>query len=405
MTADPDGSVLLTTSAVGGLLEAAIDHAGGRLASWRISHVDANPGQSTTATYRARVDWPYGQRTELLGVSARVAGPATADAAAQIFADGDRRVAVWLYPDDPDLPALPTATYPDRLAEFLTRIDAVGRPLGPSGLTVSMIGYRPRRRAVLRVQVRRPRVAFYIKVVRPRALDDIVERHLLLARAGLPVPDVAGSRPDGLVVLSERPGVPLSEAVFDPEPPCTADDLIDLLDAMPAQVADLPRRAPWSASVSHYASIVASTLPDEGDRLTGLAGAIEAGLDGIDSGREPTHGDFHEGQLHVGHGRIVGLLDIDTVGPGRRADDLACLVAHLSSVQHMDPSQAARVHSLLAQWVPVFDERVDPVELRLRAAAVLISLATGPYRCQDPDWQESTRHLIDGAQALVDQVR
>ena len=45
-----------------------------------------------------------------------------------------------------------------------------------------------------------------------------------------------------------------------------------------------------------------------------------------------THGDFHEGQLtvtRVGEGwRPSGLLDVDTVGPGHRVDDLACLVAH-----------------------------------------------------------------------------
>ena len=49
------------------------------------------------------------------------------------------------------------------------------------------------------------------------------------------------------------------------------------------------------------------------------------------------------------------------IGPGRRADDLACLVAHLST----DPAdesrpRTARVHRLIRTWVPVFDSRVDP---------------------------------------------
>ena len=108
--------------------------------------------------------------------------------------------------------------------------------------------------------------------------------------------------------------------------------------------------------------------------------------------------------MHVAAGRVVGILDVDTIGPGRRADDLACLIAHLSTIQRMNPAQEAKVRDLLARWVPVFDRRVDPVELRLRAAAVVISLATGPYRSQEPNWQESTRQMVRSALALVRQV-
>ena len=44
------------------------------------------------------------------------------------------------------------------------------------------------------------------------------------------------------------------------------------------------------------------------------------------------------------------------------------------------------------------------VSVRLRAAAVIISLATGPYRSQEPDWQRETLVMVDAAEALVRQV-
>ena len=100
-------------------------------------------------------------------------------------------------------------------------------------------------------------------------------------------------------------------------------------------------------------------------------------------------------------GVITGVLDIDTVGPGRRADDLACLLAHLSTVQRMTPEQAASLARLINIWLPVFDARVDPRELRLRAAAVIISLATGPYRGQEPHWEAETRAMLNAAESLV----
>ena len=67
---------MLTGPRVEPLLRAAVEHQGGQLLSWAIEHVDAAPEHSTTATYLATVAWPHGERTELLGVSART-GPAS----------------------------------------------------------------------------------------------------------------------------------------------------------------------------------------------------------------------------------------------------------------------------------------------------------------------------------------
>ena len=404
-TSTDDGSLLLASDAVGGLLVAAVSHAGGTLVTWTLDHIDTNPGRSTTATYSADVDWPYGRRDELLGVSARVAGLTTSDERAEIFGDGDREVAVWLYPNDPDLPGLARAAYPESMAALLNEYRVTGVPIVPSDLDLEMIGYRPRRRAVLRASVAHPPQSFYVKVLRERLFRDVSARHRLLLDVGVPAPQIAAATPDFLLVLRQLPGRPLATAVFDDVSPCTAEQLVELLDSVPASVAALERRPPWSDAVAHYAEMVAASLPAVERRMRWLTGEIEAGLRGIPAGDEPTHGDFHEGQIHVARGRICGVLDVDTIGPGRRADDLACLVAHLSTIQHMTPRQAERVHALIREWVPVFDHRVDPVELRLRAAAVIISLATGPYRGQEPEWELETQRMVDSAEALVRQVR
>lgn len=404
-TTDPDGSVLLTTDAVGALLQAAVEHAGGRLLRWQLAHVDSFPGHSTTATYQSAVEWPYGRRDELLGVSVRAGGLTSADARAGIFADGDREVAVWVYPQDPDLPGLARAAYPEQMAALVNEHHLAGTDeVTASRVTLTMIGYRPRRRAVLRMTISGTGATFYVKVLRPRLFDSILERHNLLREAGVPSPRVAASTSDHLLVLEALPGRPLARAIFDAEDPCTAEAIVDLLDSMPASIGRLERRPPWTDSVSHYAHLVSHALPSETRRLDWMVGRVQSGLAGLPAGDEPTHGDFHEGQVHVAGGRIVGILDVDTIGPGRRADDLACLVAHLSTVQRMNAVQAARVHHLIRTWVPVFDDRVDPAELRLRAAAVIISLATGPYRGQEAHWQRETSAILDAAEALVRQI-
>ncbi len=399
---DADGSALLTSSEVGALLAAAVQHAGGELVTWTLDHIDANPAQSTTATYSALIDWSYGRREELLGVSARASGPVDTDAAAEIFADGKREVAVWIYPNDPDLPGLARAAYAESMAEVCNEHRVFRVPVTPRQLSLEMIGYRPRRRAVLRVQAG-SEVA-YVKVLRGRLFDDVVTRHLVLANAGVPVAPILATTDDHLLILAELPGRPLAKAVFDAADPCSAEALINLLDSMPARVNDLPRRPPWSDALGHYARMVSQAVPALEPRLEWLIEQIDGGLYAIPPGNEPTHGDFHEGQVHVDRGRIVGLLDTDTLGPGRRADDLACLIAHLSTIQRMNAAQEARVHTLIRKWVPVFDSRVDPTELRLRAAAVIISLATGPFRSQEPDWERETAMMVGSAEALVRQV-
>jgi hypothetical protein len=409
VASDPDGTGLLTSDEVADLLAAAIAHAGGSLVSWRLDHVDANPQHSTTATYLATADWPTGRREVQLGASARVEGRTGTDERAVIFGDGDREVAVWLYPNDPDLPALARVVDPIQLATLLTEQRVFPGPIAPRQLLLETITYRPRRRAVVRARVRVPAgtVNLYLKVLRPDGMEPILTRHQLLAAAGIPAPRVVATGPDGLLVLAELPGRSLARALFDQPLPCTAENMIMLLDAMPAAVAALPGRPPWTHAVDHYAELVARSMPELRAQLDWLVTEIVQGLRAIPATTvlEPTHGDFHEGQLFVANGVISGVLDIDTVGPGRRVDDLACLLGHLSSIQRMNADQAAHVNRLVGGWIPVFDQRVDPAELRLRAAAVIISLATGPYRGQEPDWQRETLTMINTAIGLLKSLR
>lgn len=401
---DPDGSGLLTSRRIEALLEAVVERAGGVLQSWSMDHVDANPGFSTTATYAAQVHWPYGDREELIGVSARTSGRAASDERAQLFTVDGREVAAWVYPADPDLPGLERAAYPERMADLINDEGLLDRPISAGQISLGMIGYRPRRRAVLKCAVSDPRVTFFVKVQKEHTFNETLHRHRLLSSAGVPSPVVRSATRDHILVLDELPGRPLAKAIFDQEQPCTAESLIGLLDAMPGEVSHLARRPPWSDAVDHYAGVITAAMPDQAGRLGWMCGLIHDGLDLIEVGMEPTHGDFHEGQVFVAEGQPSGILDIDTIGPGRRADDLACMVAHLSTVQRMNAEQAAAVHRLIRTWVPVFDERVDPVELRLRAAAVIISLATGPYRGQEPNWRVETAWILDAAEALVRQV-
>jgi Ser/Thr protein kinase RdoA (MazF antagonist) len=104
----------------------------------------------------------------------------------------------------------------------------------------------------------------------------------------------------------------------------------------------------------------------------------------------PVHGDLHEAQLLLDGGRIAGLLDVDTFGLGRRVDDLATYLGHLAVLATTMPRARSRVNAHARRLLAGFDRTVDPALLRAAVAAVVLGLATGPFRVLEPGWRAHT---------------
>ncbi|WP_058234805.1 phosphotransferase [Devriesea agamarum] len=416
MERSPDGSDVLTGPGAEDLLRSALSGAGGRLRSWDLDHVDHRPGRSTTALFRACVSWPdldgpsAPAREELFGASAHVGEHETHVATPDqslVLTNGDFNVRMWRYPHDPWLPALPKVSYPDALPTTLRDLGLNPGTSPTEAIPTEVISYRPGRRAVLRASL--PTGAVFLKVVQPHKTARIVQRHGLLAEAGVPVPQVL-AHGEGLVVLRELPGKPLALAVLEEgAQACRGDDLVALLDRMPRSLFSLPPHRPWTESAEFYANVVASALPTLRPRVDAVVHQIRSGLEAVDrriglTAHDVVHGDFYEAQIFVDRGRVVGMLDVDTVGPGRRADDLACLLAHVSVLASYGESGRisadiySRINAALESWYRVFAARTDPQELALRTAGVLLSLATGPHRQQDENWRDATAALVELAE-------
>lgn len=394
MTDDAD-LALLTGDDAEGLLSAALATTDEELVDWRVRQVDHRPGSSTTVSYDATVRGSGGESTQVLGASTGLRRTGSVPEGVLELSDGQTQVAVWRLPLDPALPGLATAMDDTAVRALLT---SYGVAPGPVALRVR--SYRPRRRAV--VEVRAPGCRVFLKVLRPSAVEVLHDRHRLLHDAGVPVPRSLGWRQDGLLVLEGLEGDTLRDrlrAGGDPAP--TGGELLELLDRLPAELCDLPLRRSWTDSVAHYAGVLASTLPEQADRARELARRTTATV-GDAPADQPSHGDLYETQLLLDGSRITGLLDVDTAGPGRRADDLACLLAHVSVLAQREPGHRESSHALGARWLSFFDRSVDPVELRARTAGVVLSLATGPHRVQEPAWQEATRARLDLAEQWLD---
>lgn len=259
--------------------------------------------------------------------------------------EGEARV--WIHPADPHLPALAPAAFGHAAEVLLGRLG-----IGVEGMP-EIVGYRPGRRAVLRVATATG--AVWVKVVRPRRIDRIVQAHTALRDRGLPVPAVRGWSPDGLLVLDDAPGVPATDGGWQPEP------LLDELDRLRARLAtadlgweartSLAARLPW------YRERLVAARRDRADIVDAIAQVAGAGA-AADHSVQTIHGDLHLGQLFLGDDltTVTGLIDVDTAGAGNPADDAAAFIAHAiaSAVLTQEARDATAVWALAdaatARW-------------------------------------------------------
>ncbi|MPY94328.1 MAG: phosphotransferase [Acidimicrobiia bacterium] len=370
------------------LLEAALAATGGRLVELRRAQVLYHPGRDLTVRYAASVAWPGDERPRrealMVGTSRHGPPPGTLPLEA-----GDLSVGVWRYPFDPALPGLAHAA----TAEGASRL--AGRWLGGAA-RVRVRTYRPGRRAVVRA-TGADGGEVYLKVVPPAELGGLAARHRLLGGL-VPVPEVlAVDEAHGVAVLRALHGEDLRERLRHGGRPLPgAAALVGLLDRLaraPLGAAP-PARGPL-ASVARHAELLARVLPGEAGEVRRIADALLA-----DTADEPVlpavvHGDFHEAQLRSDGLEVVGLLDLEGVGPGDHLDDLATLLGHLATLAVGAGAARSGIEHYLEDLRRRFVTEAGPAELDRRVAAAILGLATGPFRVQEVAWPEATRDRLD----------
>jgi hypothetical protein len=311
-------------------------------------------------------------------------------------------VGVWRYPFDPALPALVDAVHPDLLAHRLGHV-------GDGPWAPSVVGYRPGRRAVVRVEG--PDRTVYLKLVRPSRAAALAQRHQALFDAGLPVPELlAADLDDGLLVLGALPGRVLRDRLLQPAAVGgavpSAAELSPLLATLGAVELDgaTARRRPL-VDVSAHVDVLAAVLPEVAERSRALLDRLQVDDPGegcaIGAGRL-VHATCTTQVMIDAAGRITGLIDLDDVGIGAVADDLGNLLGHAVTMAHAADDVAA-----VRTWVAGVDELarsggLDPGEVSRRGAAAALSLATGPFRVRQDRWRTATVERIALAEALAE---
>lgn len=376
------------------VLTQAARAAGAHLVRHRLRSVHHRAGRSHSRVYDATIEVERTPIEALLVAHVDVRPPP--DGALVMESDGDE-VTVWRFPQDPWLPGLPSTVDPRRVRELL---DSLG--VAPGEVVLRTRAYRPTRRAVVEVtvtgEVGNGRI-LYFKVLAGRRATELAGIHAAL-QPHLPVPGVVGVDEDGgILALEAMGGRTLRAALVDddslPEPAA----ILEMSDAM-ADISVPSRRDPTLfADPRRHVPDLVQLLPDTADPLRRIVGRIEQ----VSPRRDSTvHGDLHDGQLLVRNGCISGLLDVDGAGTGWQAHDAGSLVANVEAIGLVWPSATQRAlaysEALAAAWRPM----IGAEPLAAATASAWIGLATGPWRAQEPGWQDATRRRISRAAEVLE---
>lgn len=388
------------------VLTAAIRECGAAVDDLRLTDIRVQPGGSVRARYLVDVRHPDGSRTS----EALVAATGDHIPTGATVVAGEHRgervdVGIWPLSGDPALPALRRLEDSERVRDLLSAhgVALEGRA------TIRVRAYRPTQRAVLEVSDRRHR--WFVKVVRPTAVAGLRTRHDLLAPR-LPVPPVMAHTMDGMVVLPAVPGTLLRDRLTRHAEPGRAGlpapaALERLLDALPKDVMHLPSRHTALQRAHDSAEVLRMCVEADPTVSPGLAADLVSAANRVadevlstspqPGRRVPVHGDFYHNQLLSNGSQITGLLDVDTAGPGERADEWATLLGYLSvlGIAH------APARRYCGEVLGYAGRRVHPRGLRHRTASVVLALAAAPFRARLADWPRHAARRLELADAWL----
>ena len=309
---------------------------------------------------------------------------------------------IFRFPEDPDLPGLASAVFPETAHEL---IKGHVLALPPRRMRVDVVRYRPGNHAVLRHRMGKAR--FYARVMRPAAIPNLLQAAELVAGSSFVVPRIAGHWHDGGVIwTSEIPGENLRERIRAggrPDPEVILGGL-ESLWAVPLQSGyDVPFNLAWRYQDAKRTIDHATHDHDGAHQAFSTAIAALDPFMQLWTPLSTAHNDFYDDQLLVLPDDRMVLVDFEEAGGGDPMLDVGNFLAHLNWGSRLGSQKRAGAR---AEYHGIFKDaalrrfRWDERDLDLREAICLFRLCTTPIRRP----QETGLQRLEDGLALVNET-
>lgn len=355
-------------------------------------------------------------------VSAR---PGTEDPDFPVFIDPEHAAVGVPFPFDPVLPSLRHVFDPDR---FRRTLQSLLPELPPSewrikrrSLRTTVLAYKPERRAVFAVDFEcraregdeRVRHRIHAKLEEPREarrhFDDSERLTAALADAlEAPVATPLGCLDErGFVATRWIDGDSVArrlELARDAEDPHeflgdaaarAIGTTLGVFHELPVELEHLPSPIERGQRLLQLGDDMAALLPEHADRIRRLARQLaREGSQWASLASEPTHGDFHPGQVLLTD-RGPTIVDLDSAGRGYPVDDVGNFIAYLVE---------AHADGWIEPFLDGYRARRPDASLSCLSAAIAIGLflrLPAPLRRLDLDWPEQTERLLAEAERAM----
>ena len=368
----------------------------------RLRYLRYKPGASLLVQYDVRVDGDWREAVAMIAARAnlarRAAKPENLALAEKV---NGRSPAATPLAYEPELDAmiqwLPLDLWLPGLAEpgaQLARLLAAGGARLPADVgRIQLLGYKPRRRAVLRLGGH---------VLKIYAGEREFSRAVLGLEAASGLQSVRTPLLEGALPALRLTAQPLLLGHPPPQALDAAEEAGELLaaihvsrfGALPGQ--QLPEVTPGMRLEASAASarLVAVLIPRLAPRLETLLGSLAANAPASDA-IVLSHGDFHARQL-LDTGVDFALLDFDEICEAHPSFDLATYAAHVVWGDEGDLETAALALEELAEG---YGQR--PSALPWYLATSILGRAPFPFRYLDESWPERVEGMVEAAEGAL----
>jgi ATP-binding cassette, subfamily B, bacterial len=305
-------------------------------------------------------------------------------AACPLVHDSELDALVQWLPLDLSLPGL--VEPPSRLRR---RLRDAGVPVALSGPEPPLLAYRPRRRAVLRVD------QYVLKAYATEHRYRAAEARLRAVSGGLRVPTApfAAALPDLRVTV--QPFLPGSEPESARAIARSAGLALRELHGSPVEGLDRFPPARQQAEAATFGEMVKAIAPGLGGRVDALVERLRRTMpEGLPA--VPCHGDYHVGQLRCSSD-AVALIDFDEMTSASPALDLGTYAAH---ELWGDDGDLAAAREILEELVEGYGSR--PAGLDWYFATLILRRASHPFRRFRPDWPDRVGAMVEAAEAALE---